>query len=284
MGRPRILPLPDAQATVIMRGLEEMRPQFERIAPGQSKQALWEALVEWVHQATGRFYGHQTYRAILKVYGQAWTGQAEAGAEGGVWPYGPSTSTLQAAICAVKRRRDADPTSSTLESLPQQAFVPAPRREPPTAQWADVVERPEDEAREMERFLRMEIEALRAELSIERSQRLDAVARQERAVEEARGLSIQLHALEAAYDEQKTIQAQLTAALERMQAQSDASHKYALLQIERVRGETRDKEKEIGVAQEQLSAARQLLDNERALAESYRRQVHALRHRGEPAQ
>ena len=284
VGRPRILPLPDAQATVIMRGLEEMRPHFERIAPGQSKRALWEAVVEWVHQATGRIYSHQTYRAILKVYGQAWTGQAEAGGEGGVWQYGPSTSTLQAAIRAVKRRREADLTSSTLESLPQQAFVPVPRREPPTAQWAEVVEKPVDEGREMERFLRMEIEALRAELSMERSQRLDAVARQERAVEEARGLSDRLHALEAAYAEQQTIQAQLTAALERMQAQSDASHKYALLQIERVRGETRDKEKEIGVAQEQLSAARQLLDNERALAESYRRQVHALRHRGEPAQ
>jgi len=284
VGRPRILPLPDAQATVIMRGLEEMRPHFDQIAPGQSKQALWEALVEWVHQATGRFYGHQTYRAILKVYGQAWTGQAEAGAEAGVWKYGPSTSTLQAAIRAVKRRREADPTSCAREAGPAPACGPAPRREPPTAQWAEVVEKPGDEGREMERFLRMEIEALRAELSLERSQRLDAVARQERAVEEARGLSDRLHALEAAYAEQKTIQAQLTAALERMQAQSDASHKYALLQIERVRGETRDKEKEIGVAQEQLSAARQLLDNERALAESYRRQVHALRHRGEPAQ
>jgi hypothetical protein len=285
VGRPRILPLPDAQATAIMRGLEALlRLQGDQIGPGQNKRFLWEALVEVVHQATGRFYGHQTYRALLKIYGQAWTGNPEEGGSAGAWPYGPSTSTLQAAIRAVKRQREADLTSSALEAWPEPACGPAPRREPLTAQWAEVVEKPGDEGREMERFLRMEIEALRAELSLERSQRLDAVARQERAVEQARGLSTQLHALEAAYDEQKTIQAQLTAALERMQAQSDASHKYALLQIERVRGETRDKEKEIGVAQEQLSAARQLLDNERALAESYRRQVHALRHRGEPTQ
>jgi len=284
VGRPRILPLPDAQATVIMRGLEEMRPQFDQIGAGHNKRPLWEALVELVHQATGQIYGHQTYRAILKAYGKAWTGNAEENGETSEWKYGPSTSTLQAAICAVKRRREADLTSSAREAWPQPACGPAPRREPPTAQWADVVERPEDEGREMERFLRLEIEALRAELSIERSQRLDAVARQERAVEEARGLSIQLHALQAAYDEQKTIQGQLTAALERMQAQSDASHKYALLQIERVRGETRDKDEALLTAKEQLMAARKLLDNERALAESYRRQVNALRHRGEPAQ
>jgi len=266
-----------------MRGLEEMRPHFERIAPGQSKRALWEAVVEWVHQATGQIYGHQTYRAILKAYGQAWPGQAEAGGEGGVWSYGPSTSTLQAAIRAVKRRREADLTSSTLESLPQQALVPAPRRESPTAQWAEVVEKPGDEGREMERFLRMEIETLRAELSLERSQRFDAVARQESAVEQARGLSTRLHALQAAYDEQQTIQAQLTAALERVQAQSDASHKYALLQIERVRGETRDKDKALLTSKEQLIAARKMLDNERTLAENYRRQVNQLRSRLEQA-
>jgi len=277
VGRPRILPLPDAQATVIMHGLEEMRPHFERIAPGQSKRALWEAVVEWVHQATGQIYGHQTYRAILKAYGKAWTGNAEENGESSEWKYGPSTSTLQAAIRAVKRRREADPTSRAREA------GPAPRREPPTAQWAEVVEKPGDEGREMERFLRMEIEALRAELSLERSQRFDAVARQESAVEQARGLSTRLHALQAAYEEQQTIQAQLTAALERVQAQSDASHKYALLQIERVRGETRDKDKALLTSKEQLIAARKMLDNERTLAENYRRQVNQLRSRLEQA-
>jgi len=277
VGRPRILPLPDAQATAIMRGLEALRPQCDQIGPGQNKRFLWEALVEVVHQATGRFYGHQTYRALLKIYGQAWTGNPEEGGSAGAWQYGPSTSTLQAAIRAVKRRREADPTSRAREAGPEPACGPAPRREPPTAQWAEVVEKPGDEGREMERFLRMEIEALRAEFSMERNQRLDAVARQELAVEEARGLSTQLHALQAAYDEQKTIQAQLTAALERVQAQSDASHKYALLQIERVRGETRDKDEALLTTKEQLIAARKMLDNERALAESYRRQVNELR-------
>jgi len=279
VGRPRILPLPDAQATAIMRGLEALRLQGDQIGPGQNKRFLWEALVELVHQATGRIYGHHTYREILKIYGKAWTGNTEEGGDASEWKYGPSTSTLQAAIRAVKCRREADLTLSTLEAWPQPACVPAPRREPPTAQWADVVERPGDEGREMERFLRMEIEALRAELSMERSQRIDAVARQERAEQEARGLSTQLNTLQAAYDEQKTIQAQLTATLERLQAQSDASHKYALLQIERVRGETRDKDEELLTAKEQLIAARKMLDNERTLADSYRRQVNELRTR-----
>ena len=275
VGRPRILPLPDAQATAIMRGLDEIRPQCDQIGPGYSKRALWERVVELVHQATGRIYGHHTYREILKIYGKVWTGNTEEGGDASEWKYGPSTTTLQTAISAVKNRREATLTPSAIESLPQQGFVPAAPREPAAAQGADVG----DEGREMERFLRMEIEALRAELSMERSQRIDAVARQERAVEEAREVSAQLNALQAAYDEQKMIHAQLTATLERMQAQSDASHKYALLQIERVRGETRDKDEELLAAKEQLIAARKMLDNERTLAESYRRQVNELRTR-----
>lgn len=280
LGRPRILPLPDDQASHVMQGMEVLREQIDVNPPARNKRHIWEQLVEIVYEATGQVYGHQTYREMLRIYGKAW-GRQEG--EANEWRHWPGTTAMQASI-EVVRQRLKNSIARALETdpgIPVKSPIRRPPAIPSTIAHLHVVDEGSD--REMERFLRIEIEELRSGLALERVRANDAAAGKERTVQDAREIQSRLETVQTAYTEQKIMNQQLTDAIERMQAQSDASHRYSLMQIDKVRSETRQAHEELISLKHQLSAAQRMLTNERTIVDNYRRQLSDLRNRRQEA-
>lgn len=255
MSRPPVLPLPDSQARRIIAAVDRLTTH----APaGQSSRPFLVGFIASVYEITGQVYGHGTYRRMLKLYAPQ---------------YRPSTPTIEAAIADFRAtmpvgQADSGSGPRTLGKMrhqPIQRQVPAPQ--------------PESESLELARLQQLEIERLNAGLATLRGELASAQEAKDQLLARAISAESRASVLDTTLAELRDKVTELLNVVERTQAQADASHRHALMQVEQVRRETREARDETERAMRQLAAREAELRNERTMTSALRQQVNDLRAR-----
>jgi hypothetical protein len=255
MSRPRILPLPDSQARAIIGAVDALATA---LPAGHSTRQFLAPFIAQVYDITGRVYGHGTYRDLLGLYAR------DHG-------YRPSAVTIALEIKAF--RAQLDKRLATAPVLPAPArdidawTPPAQGREAPSGSRMDG-----GAALELNRLQLLEITRLREALNTATARLELAEQQRQAAADEATQANARLTALQSSYELETQRYAELLAEVGRGQAQADASHRYALNQVESVRAETRAAQAETEQVRRKITALEQQLANERAISDSLRRQ------------
>jgi hypothetical protein len=252
MARPAIFPLPDDLAKRIIAAVDALARD---LPPGGPSRPFLAAFIPEIYRITGKVYGHSTYRQILELYAPA---------------YRPSSDTLRAEIDAFREKlverapnSDPHPSRSARRHAPEST-----ERMPPRHQH--------EASAELARLQLLEIDRLRREHTAlsERAARAE-VARQELAGELA-AEKARADTLEAGQATLQTLVKDLTATIERTQAQADGSHRHSLRMVEQARDETRQQAAIADQWRQRLAAKDSDLRAAQATIDALKRRVNDL--------
>jgi hypothetical protein len=249
--------LPDEQARAVIAGVDTL---VTDLADTAGNRPFVARFIELVWGVTGEIYGHTTYRQMLKLYAPS---------------YRPSATLMQGEI---KDARDRLVGHASPIGTGDRRLAPTPRA-PVRSAGLQNSDHEGSAARELNRFLEMETRRLREALTIAQSEQRQAEAGAERESAARQSAELRAAALEAAHGEQTALIEKLTDTINRLQAQADASHRHALLQVDRVRSETRAAEDKMRQLERTLEARSAELRNERTTSDHLRRQNSELRNR-----
>lgn len=251
MARSPLLPLPDSQASAVLRAVSDIEATLPH---GVTTHVLFvDRFIAAVHAATGRIYGASTYRRLLKQFA----------------PHrGPGTVTLQRAVERFRAEHQAQSVAPTAEA-PAPAVQSGKRAQSSTDRRDDAWEK----QAEILQYQQLELDQARARAESAERRAAAADAARERALLEAAAATAEL---EAAQQLATTLQAsneKLTAALQLAAERAASENKANMNRIDTVRQETRAAEARMRDAEVALGKAEKALRDERILTDNFRMQV-----------
>ncbi len=255
MSRPPVLPLPDAVASKILRGIDDLRNEYP-ISLGT--RPFVGAFIRLVYEASGDVYGAKTYRELLKSYAPE---------------YKPSTTTVH----DEKKRFEDD-----LRQVTEKTEPPGWKAQEPMAQYpiTGALSERSVGGQNREAFavdvalirtleeensrLRRQAESLKNELSTATAE-LNELINQQSRLQSERNMA-QAHA-------QELIEriGELAAAVQRADEQVQASHRFAMGRIENATAEVRLWKDQLAAMEGKYAALEKKLRDEQQLSDTYRR-------------